>query len=139
LAKTVYVYDGLDFRKRVIVRKQSTMRYRILHACLRAMRCWFIEELIEKMTGHDLIAEKRSVERDYEAQRIRSAYTGSYAGQGAVEEAGPCFSSARAPYIKTQHYESLFFYYEKVSPQLNEPLYPTKRGTYSSVRGAPHR
>jgi hypothetical protein len=61
--------------------KQSTMRYRILHACLssRAKHYRSINELIEKMAEHDLLAEKRWIEKDYEAQRIRSAYTGSYA------------------------------------------------------------
>lgn len=44
-------------------------------------------------------------------------------------------------------YQSMYSYYEQVSPQLNEPLYPASGGTYSGhafglmkhVRGAPHR
>ena len=38
-------------------------------------------------------------------------------------------------------YESMFSHYEKVSPDLNEPLYarsPEASG-YSGVRGAPHQ
>jgi hypothetical protein len=61
-------------------RKQLTMRYRILHACFsnEAKRYWSIKELIEKMVERDLLAEKRSLERDFEAQRIRAAYRGCY-------------------------------------------------------------
>ena len=34
-------------------------------------------------------------------------------------------------------YISLLDIYKKISPQLNEPLYPAHGGTYSGVRGAP--
>jgi hypothetical protein len=81
--------------------KQSTMRYRILHNCLRAMRCWSIEELIEKMAEHDLPAEKRWMEKDFETQRIRSAYSGSYAlRQGCRRRNSAVILNCTGSYIK---------------------------------------
>ena len=54
------------------------MRYRIIHACLssKVKTYWTIKELIEKLAAHDLVAEKRSIERDFEAMRFdeRLAY-----------------------------------------------------------------
>ncbi|MFT4018475.1 MAG: hypothetical protein QM668_16035 [Agriterribacter sp.] len=46
--------------------------------------------------------------------------------------------------LQQRGYESMPGYYEKVSPQLNEPLYLPAGGkyevrTYSGVRGVPHR
>lgn len=58
--------------------RHPTMRYRIIHACLssKVKTYWTIKELIEKLAAHDLIAEKRSIERDFEAMRFdeRLAY-----------------------------------------------------------------
>jgi hypothetical protein len=119
--------------------KQSTMRYRILHACLRAMRYRYIKELIEKMTGHDLIAEKRSVERDFETQRIRSAHRGSYAGQGVVEQVGRgCrLHGHRISKPNTMNHYSPFM--KKYLRNSMNRCIPRSAGTYPGVRGAPHR
>jgi predicted DNA-binding transcriptional regulator YafY len=58
--------------------KHPTMRYRIIHACLSSTvkLYWTINELIEKLAEHDLAAEKRSIERDFETMRFdeRLAY-----------------------------------------------------------------
>ena len=51
--------------------KNPYLRYRIIHSCLssKSQRYWSIMQLMDKLAGHDLIVEKRSVEYDLEAMR----------------------------------------------------------------------
>lgn len=51
--------------------KNAFLRYRIIHSCFasRQKRYWTINELVEKLRDHDLIVEKRTVERDFETMR----------------------------------------------------------------------
>jgi len=51
--------------------KNPYLRYRILHSCFsnKQQRYWSLEALIGKLSKHDLVVDKRSVERDLEAMR----------------------------------------------------------------------
>jgi predicted DNA-binding transcriptional regulator YafY len=51
--------------------KSPLLRYRILNSCFsdRQKRYWTISELIEKLQQHDLLVDRRTLERDFESMR----------------------------------------------------------------------
>lgn len=51
--------------------KNPYLRYRIIHSCLTDARqkFWSIQALIDRLQPHDLMVDKRSLERDLEAMR----------------------------------------------------------------------
>jgi predicted DNA-binding transcriptional regulator YafY len=51
--------------------KNAYLRYRIINTCFtnRQKRYWTMAELLEALRKHDLVAYKRTVERDFEAMR----------------------------------------------------------------------
>jgi predicted DNA-binding transcriptional regulator YafY len=51
--------------------KNTYLRYRIIHSCFanKQKRYWTIDELATKLREHDLIVDKRTVERDFETMR----------------------------------------------------------------------
>jgi predicted DNA-binding transcriptional regulator YafY len=53
------------------IAKNPFLRYRILNSCFRnkQKRYWAIQELIDKLCEHDLIVDKRTLERDFESMR----------------------------------------------------------------------
>ena len=60
-------------------------------------------------------------------------------GGWAVAQSPIMITTVTLERLHKRGYEAMLDYYSKVSPQLNEPLYPAIGGTYSGVRGAPHR
>jgi predicted DNA-binding transcriptional regulator YafY len=51
--------------------KNPVLRYRIINSCFtnKQQRYWSLQELINKLADHDLIVERRSIERDLESMR----------------------------------------------------------------------
>lgn len=51
--------------------KNTYLRYRIINSCLanRQKKFWTAAELVERLAAHDILVDKRTVERDFEAMR----------------------------------------------------------------------
>jgi len=60
-------------------------------------------------------------------------------GGWAVAQSPIMITTITLERLRKRGYESMLDHYLTVAPQLNEPLYPAGGGTYSGVRGAPHR